>query len=177
MLNEAKRLIAELEYEANGTRRVLERVPADRLTWKPHLKSLTLGQLARHVAGLPGDLARVASADEFDAENLKFRHAQPQSAAELLPALEQALNDARTFLTGLDETRAAAAWRMMAGDREVWSQPRMDFIRITMFNHLYHHRGQLMVYLRLLDIPVPAVYGDTADENPLGLELEKGSTA
>lgn len=177
MLSEAKRLIAELEHEANGTRRVLERVPADRLTWKPHTKSLTLGQLARHVAGLPGDLARVAGADEFDAKNLRFRHAQPQNAAELLPALETALNEARSFLCGLDETRAAASWRMMSGDREVWSQPRMDFIRMTMFNHLYHHRGQLMVYLRLLDVPVPAVYGDTADENPLGLDLEKAATA
>ena len=173
MLKEAQSLIAELEQEAEGTRRALERVPADRLTWKPHPKSLTLGQLARHVAGLPGDLARVASTDEFDATRA-FAHRQPESAEELMPTLEKALDEARTFLSGLDEARAASPWRMMAGEQEIWSVPRMDFVRNVMFNHLYHHRGQLTVYLRLLDVPVPAIYGDSADENPLAKEM-KGS--
>jgi uncharacterized damage-inducible protein DinB len=177
MLPEAKRLIEELEQEAQSTRRVLERVPADKLTWKPHPKSMTLGQLARHVARLPGDLARVASADGFDTGTQGFRQAQPESAAELLPALQAALEQARAFLGGLDEARAAAPWRMMSGDREIWSLPRMDFIRNVMFNHLYHHRGQLTVYLRLLDIPVPATYGDSADESPLAGEEQRAATA
>jgi uncharacterized damage-inducible protein DinB len=170
MLKEAESLISELEQEAGGTRRVLERVPSDKLTWKPHPKSMTLGQLARHVARLPGDLARVASADGFDTATQGSRHPQPETAAELLPALERALEQARTFLGGLDEAKAAAPWRMMAGEREIFRVPRLDFIRNVMFNHLYHHRGQLTVYLRLLDVPVPATYGDSADENPLAGE-------
>ena len=167
MLNEAKALISELEQEAEGTRRVLERVPADRLTWKPHPKSMTLGQLANHVARLPGNLARVASADEFDAAASTNRHPQPESAGELLPALEASLEEARAFLGDLDAVRAAAPWRMKLGERVLWSLPRLSFVRTVMFNHLYHHRGQLAVYLRLLDVPVPAVYGDSADENPM----------
>ena len=177
MLSEAKALISELEQEAVGTRRVLERVPADRLTWKPHPKSLTLGQLAKHVASLPGNVAHVASAEVIDAATLTFRHPQPESAAELLPALDAALEEARTFLAGLDEDSAAASWRLKSGEREIWSLPRSVFVRNVMFNHWYHHRGQLMVYLRLLDVPVPAVYGDSADEHPLAEDQEKVATA
>lgn len=177
MLKEARALISELEQEAEGTRRTLARVPADRLTWKPHPKSLTLGQLAKHVARIPGDLARVASEDEVDAAKLTFRHPQPESAAELMPALEAALDEARAFLSNLDEVRAAASWRLKLGERVLWNMPRLDFTRKVLFNHWYHHRGQLTVYLRLLDVKVPAVYGDSADENPLAEEFERAATA
>lgn len=166
MFREAESMLAELEGEARGTRRVLERVPADRLTWKPHPKSLTLGQLARHVARIPGDLARIAALESFDLATSRDVHAQPESAAELMPALDASLEVAREFFRELDEARAAAPWRMMDGTREMFTVSRRDFVRSVLLNHWYHHRAQLAVYLRLLDIPVPAVYGNSADENP-----------
>ncbi|HEY7370218.1 MAG TPA: DinB family protein [Thermoanaerobaculia bacterium] len=165
---EATQMLAELDAEASATRRVLERVPADRLTWKPHPKSLTLGQLARHVARIPGDLAHIARDDSFDNATPRNVHAQPESAAELMPALEASLTAARAFLEELTEAKAAAPWRMMDGPREIFAIPRRAFVRSVLLNHWYHHRAQLMVYLRLLDVPVPAVYGGSADEKAFG---------
>jgi uncharacterized damage-inducible protein DinB len=159
-------LIAELEQEGAATRRVLERVPADHLEWRPHPKSMTLGQLAIHVATIPGGLARLCAADGFDAATADFTPPQPQDTAGLLPALAESLAAARDFLGGLDETAAAAPWRLTLGERELSSAPRVVMVRTLLFNHWYHHRGQLTVYLRLLDVPVPAVYGNSADENP-----------
>lgn len=159
-------LIAELEQEGAATRRVLERVPADQLGWQPHPKSMTLGQLAIHIATIPGGLARVCALDTFDASTVDFTPPQPQDTAGLLPALDESLAAAKNFLDGLDEASAAAPWRLTLGERELFAQPRMAVVRSLLLNHWYHHRGQLTVYLRLLDVPVPAVYGNSADENP-----------
>jgi uncharacterized damage-inducible protein DinB len=158
--------IAELEQETPSTRRLLERVPGDRLGWQPHPKSMTLGQLALHVANIPGAITRLARLDGMDAATASFTPAQPQSAEELLPALEAGVAEARSFLEGLDDSAAAAPWRLSFGEREVFTVPRMGMLRTIMLNHWYHHRGQLAVYLRLLDVPVPATYGRSADENP-----------
>ncbi len=162
----AQPYIAELEQEAKPTRRVLERVPADKLDWQPHPKSMKLGQLALHVASLPGAFARIGRLDSFDASQAKFTPPMPQSADELLSTLETGVADARAFLSELDEETAFAPWRFMHGERELMTLPRLGLVRTLMFNHMYHHRGQLVVYLRLLDIPVPSVYGPTADESP-----------
>lgn len=159
-------LIAELEQEGAATRRVLERVPAESLGWQPHPRSMTLGQLAIHVASIPGGLARLCAADGFDVAAVDFTPPQPQDTAGLLPALEDSLTAAKSFLGGLDETAAAAPWRLTLGERQLSSSPRMAVVRSLLLNHWYHHRGQLTVYLRLLDVPVPAVYGPSADENP-----------
>ena len=159
-------LIAELEQEGATTRRVLARVPADHLEWRPHPKSMTLGQLALHVATIPGRLVRVCAADVFDAATANFSPPQPQDTAGLLSALDESLAAAQAFLGGLDEAAAAAPWRLTFGERELSSAPRGATVRALMFNHWYHHRGQLTVYLRLLEVPVPAVYGNSADENP-----------
>jgi len=166
MSNPTQAIAAELEREAPATRRILERVPADRLDWQPHPKSMTLGQLAMHIATIPGSISRLASLDGMDTVGRSFKPASPESAAELVPALEASLATAQTFLNGLDETAAAAPWRLSAGPREIFTMPRLEVVRTLMLNHLYHHRGQLAVYLRLLDVPVPAVYGTSADENP-----------
>jgi uncharacterized damage-inducible protein DinB len=160
----AKALIAELEQEAAATRRLLERVPADKLAWKPHAKSMTIGQLAQHVAGIPGHVSRMAQADGFDAAKARPEPAQPENAEGLVPKLEESLADARAFLSGLDEESAAAPWQLSHGEREVFTVPRLGMVRTMLMNHWYHHRGQLTVYLRLLDVPVPAVYGRSADE-------------
>ena len=166
MPNPTQALANELKREAVSTRRLLERVPADRLDWQPHPKSMTLGQLAFHLASIPGNISRLAQLDGFDASKANFTPANPPSAEALLPALESSLDDALSFLGGLDEEASEAPWRLSAGEREVFTVPRLEVVRTLMLNHWYHHRGQLGVYLRLLDVPVPVVYGRSADENP-----------
>jgi len=170
MANVAQALAAELEKEAGATRRMLERVPEDRLDWQPHTKSMTLGQLALHLAGLPGTFARLGRLDGLDASTVDFAPRTPQSADEILSTWESSLADAKAFLGGLDEEAANAPWRLSLGERELATMPRHELVRNLMFNHSYHHRGQLSVYLRLLDVPVPAVYGNSADENPFAAQ-------
>jgi uncharacterized damage-inducible protein DinB len=158
---------AELEQEAQITRRVLERLPDDKLTWKPHPKSMTLGQLALHTATIPGRIAGILAHDTFELDPGRFGNSpQPASHAEVMQAFEQNLAAGKEFLDGLSAERAEAVWRVMAGERQIGAQPREWAVRGIMFNHLYHHRGQLSVYLRLLDIPVPIIYGASADESP-----------
>jgi uncharacterized damage-inducible protein DinB len=155
-------LLAELEQEAKATARVLERVPDAHLRWKPHPKSYSLGQLALHVATVPGGVATLAARDTTASPGF----AQPEAAStgELLPALHASVATARELLGGFDDARMTATWRLVAGEREIMAMPRVAFVRAIMLNHWYHHRGQLLVYLRLLDLPVPSVYGPTADE-------------
>ena len=159
-------LLQELEQEARTTRRVLERVPGDQLSWRPHAKARTLGELALHVATVPGGVAELiaspspAQAPQFAADPT------PATAAELLPALDQSLGKARKALSGMDDAAAMEAWRMMSGDRELFAVPRAMLLRNIMLNHWYHHRGQLSVYLRQLDVAIPSIYGPSADENP-----------
>jgi len=159
-------LVAELEQEAGATRRVLERVPENRLTWKPHPKSMSLGQLALHVATIPGSLSTLLEADGLDATGVDFTQKPATSRAELLGALEEGVAKARDFLRGLEPARAAAPWRLTRGSQELFTMPRSAMVRSLLLNHWYHHRGQLVVYLRLLDVPVPVTYGRSADENP-----------
>jgi len=167
MIPAAQALIAELEAETPATRRVLERVPDDRLAWQPHQKSLSLGQLAQHVALIPGNMAKRAAAEGMEVGAGTPAYPAAASAAELLPTLDASLSAARDFLAGLDEASAHATWTMRAGDRVLFAVPRLAMLRRMMFNHWYHHRGQLAVYLRLLDVPVPIIYGRTADESPV----------
>jgi uncharacterized damage-inducible protein DinB len=158
-------LLAELEQEALTTRRVLERVPEAHLAWKPHPKSMSLGQLALHVATVPGNVAELAAVDTVPVPPA-FVQPAAASTAELVPALVASVAKARQHLGGFDDAAMNATWRLMNGAREIMAMPRVAFARAIMLNHWYHHRGQLLVYLRLLDVPVPSVYGPTADENP-----------
>ena len=158
-------LLSELEQESVTTRRVLERVPQAHLSWKPHPKSMSLGQLALHIATVPGNVAELAS-KETVLEPPGFVQQEAATAAELVPALTASVAKARQHLGGFDDAAMGATWRLMSAGRELLSMPRAALVRAIMLNHWYHHRGQLLVYLRLLDIPVPSVYGPTADENP-----------
>ncbi len=158
-------VIAELDQEADSTRRVLERVPEDRLSWRPHPKSMSVGQLALHIARTPAGIAHIASADSVEAPDFSNPEL-PRSKAEVLEAFEQSLSAAKEFLHNLSDERAEAPWTMMRGGKPVFTVPRIELIRTIMLRHVYHHRGELCVYLRLLDVPVPAVYGPSADENP-----------
>ena len=155
-------IVQELEQEAQATRRVLERVPGDQLGWRPHEKSMTMGQLAMHVANLPGAIAEV-STSAFD---VKTAVPRPDAAStdQILDLFDDSMRRARAILTRMSDAELGTPWRMMNGSQELWSIPRGAFLRSVMLNHWYHHRGQLTVYLRLTGALVPAVYGDSADE-------------
>jgi uncharacterized damage-inducible protein DinB len=159
-------MLQELEDEARSTRRVLERVPDNRLGWRPHEKSRTLGQLAWHIAVVPGAVAEfVALPSPAQAPEVR-PDPTPAKSAELIPALDQSIAKAKKILGGMDDATLMATWRMMKGDREIFAIPRAAMLRSVMLNHWYHHRGQLTVYLRELGVPLPSIYGPTADENP-----------
>lgn len=164
----AEALLAELEQEAKVTRRLLERVPGSHLAWRPGPKAMALGQLAWHVATIPGDITKLAGMDGIDAATVSFEPRMPASANELLPAFDAALGSAREFLRGLTVEAAAAPWRLSSHGREVFTMPKAALLRTLLLNHWYHHRGQLVVYFRCLDVPVPAVYGRSADEALFG---------
>ena len=157
-------LISELVQEAGATRRVLERVPESRLEWTPHAKSRSLGQLAFHVAMIPGALANFLS--ELNRGVPEFGDPVPTSLSEILSAHDEGLRAATTQLALWDSDDLAAEWKMSRGGQTILAMPRIGMVRSVMLNHWYHHRGQLTVYLRLLDVPVPAVYGPSADESP-----------
>jgi uncharacterized damage-inducible protein DinB len=162
----ARALIAELDAETPATRRVLERIPADRFDWRPHPKSMSAGALAQHVASIPGGIARVLELEGMDVATRPTDYACCESREALLAILDASVAAMRTCLEGLDDVRANGIWRLTFGDREIFAIPRIAVARTMAFNHWYHHRGELVVYLRLLGIPVPVVYGRSADENP-----------
>jgi uncharacterized damage-inducible protein DinB len=157
-------LLQELEQEAHTTRRVLERVPNEHLGWRPHPKSRTLGELALHVATVPGGVAEFVAQDDPQAPD--FADPSPKSASELVPTLDDAVAKAKKTLGGRDDAWANSTWRLFRGDKELFAMPRLAMLRSIMLNHWYHHRGQLTVYLRELNVPIPSVYGPSADENP-----------
>lgn len=159
-------MVAELTQEAEATRRVLERVDESRLSWKPHAKSMSQGQLAFHIAGLPRGIAELISNLTVETPTVPLR--EPKSRVEILDTLDESLNVATTKLLAWGDAGLAAEWRMKSDGNTVLAMPRIDVVRALMLNHWYHHRGQLTVYLRLLDVPLPPIYGPTADESPAG---------
>lgn len=158
--------LAEIEHEAVATRRLLERLPADRLAWRPHPKSQTLGQLAMHLAGIPGLVSRLLAVDTMDADAMTFQATQPDSVAQVLARFDESLASMREVLSRWGEQDLATTWRFRSGGRDLMAYPKRSMLRTLVLNHLVHHRGQLTVYLRMLDVPLPSVYGPTADENP-----------
>jgi uncharacterized damage-inducible protein DinB len=159
-------LLAEFEIQAPITRRFIERLPEDRLRWKPHQKSMTAGQLAYHLAFVPAAVIRFVQTNPAQAPEFAD-FPQPASRQEILNLFEGGVTTVRELLSGLDDAYMNETWRMAAGGREVLAQPRAQFIRDVMLNHCYQHRGQFSVYLRILGVPVPASWGPSADEPPL----------
>ncbi len=164
MLSLIEAIQKEFRDEVPATRRVLERVPTEKLGWKPHPKSRSLGELAFHVANLPGMADRIINFDEFSPGGAPPQNAG--SADEIRAAFEKSVGAAEQAFAKLDEQRAMGDWRLVYQGREIVRKSRVAALRTNMLNHMYHHRGQLSVYLRLLDVPLPMVYGPTADENP-----------
>ena len=162
----AESLLAEFEQESGPTRKFLERVPEDKLTWKAHEKSMTVGQLAMHMASFPGGVAQLAMQGEFQIPDFNRPNPQPQSVKEILGALDESITTVRSVLSKATDEQLAAPWKMKKGEKVVLEIPRAAFLRTILLNHWYHHRGQLGVYLRLLGAKVPATYGPSGDELP-----------
>jgi uncharacterized damage-inducible protein DinB len=159
-------LAAELEQEARTTRRLLERVPEGSLGWKPHERSMSLGQLAGHVAQLPTLIVPALTEDEFDFAVAGWKPFSPQSTAELVEQFDANVRAAAETLRGAAEEKMGEPWRLKSGDHVLFQMPRVMVVRFVGLNHIVHHRGQLSVYLRLLDVPLPSIYGPSADEAP-----------
>lgn len=161
----AESMLAEFETQAAITRKFLERLPEDKLTWKPHDKSMTAGQLAFHLATVPGGIVRFVQSNPAQAPK-SFEFPQPASRAEILKALDESVATVRDVLPQFSDAAMKETWHMVAGDKEVFAQPRGEFLRDVMLSHWYQHRGQFSVYLRLLNVAVPASWGPSADEPP-----------
>jgi uncharacterized damage-inducible protein DinB len=158
----AQELLAEFEVQAPVTRRFLERLPEDQLTWKPHAKSMTAGQLAYHLAFVPGGVVRGAQNSTVPPPNFTFP--QPESTQQVLQTFDESIATVRDALPRFDDTAMNEIWRIVDGDRELLALPRHLFLRNIMLNHWYQHRGQFTVYLRLLNVAVPSSWGPSADE-------------
>jgi uncharacterized damage-inducible protein DinB len=135
---------------------------------------MSLGQLALHVATIPGTVAELAALDTIP-EPPAFVQPEAANAAELVPSLTASIEKARKVLGGFDDSRMTAMWRLQSGGKDILAMPRVAVVRAIMLNHWYHHRGQLLVYLRLLNQSVPSVYGPTADENPFAMAAPAAS--
>ena len=146
-------ILTEIDQETKTTKRVLDRIPEDKLAWKPHPKAFSLGQLAMHVGCTPGGVAAAAVPDTIEAPIFS----QPEA---------KSVESAKDTLKKMDDARLMSTWSLTKNGKVVMSVPRIGFIRFILMNHNYHHRGQLSVYLRMLDVPVPSIYGPSADENP-----------
>lgn len=176
MLPVAQELSRELAQEALTTRRVLERVPEAQLDWRPHAKSMSLGQLASHIARIPGRFATALQQDglEVSPSPPPAPPAPITTTAGLLEEMDRSVTAAQALLAGLTAEAANGPWRVTHTGREIFTLPRVAIFRTMVLNHWYHHRGQLTVYLRLLDVPLPVVYGRSADEDGFAAAAERG---
>jgi uncharacterized damage-inducible protein DinB len=156
-------LLPEFDREMTITRKVLERVPDATLGWKPHVKSFSLGELASHVATLPTWGAETLNKSEIDIGASPPLTALP-SKADVLAAFDTSAAAARAALAGKSDAELMATWTLKRNGKAIFSMPKAVVLRSFVLSHLIHHRGQLSVYLRLLDVPVPAIYGPSADE-------------
>jgi len=161
----AESLLAEFEAQAPLTRRFLERLPEDRLTWKPHPKSMTAGQLAYHLAQTPAGVVELVRNNPMQVSGPPT-FPQPSSLDEVLAKHDEGVETMRRVLPTYDDAAMDEIWRLKFGDIEVMTVKRKGFLRDVAFNHWYQHRGQFSVYLRMLDVPVPATWGPSADEMP-----------
>jgi uncharacterized damage-inducible protein DinB len=165
----AQALLAEFEQQAPITRRYIERLPEDKLTWQPHQKSMTAGQLAYHLASVPGAIVRAVQQNPAELQNLPD-FPQPSSREECLRTLDESLATVQQLLPEFDDAAMNEIWRLKVAGTEAVAMPRHRFIRDIMLSHWYQHRGQFSVYLRLLGAPVPASWGPSGDEPPLFLQ-------
>jgi uncharacterized damage-inducible protein DinB len=159
-------LLPEYDHEMATTRRLLDRVPEADLAWRPHDKSMALGELAGHIANIPWWCQIVLERPAFDVSpgGVDLHQKAPVSVAELLSGFDAKVTAARTALAAASDAEMQLPWTLKHADQEVFTMPRAAVLRSFVLNHLIHHRGQLSVYLRLKNVAVPPIYGPTADE-------------
>jgi uncharacterized damage-inducible protein DinB len=162
-MNLLELLLLEFDEEMASTRRMLERVPEGSFAWKPHEKSMTLGRLASHVSDLPLRCPSIVNFETWE-RPAGYKPFAAETSAALLEHCDAASKEARAALTSLTDSQLAATWTLQMNGRTVFSLPRAMALRRIFMDHLIHHRGQLSVYLRLLDVPVPGMYGPSADD-------------
>jgi uncharacterized damage-inducible protein DinB len=161
----AQSLLPEFDMEMATTRRVLERVPTDKGQWKPHPKSFSLGHLAQLVSGMPGWIANTLQEKYLDLA--AYPGYSYEKTEDLLKSFDRNVAAARKAIAASKDADYSVPWSLKHGDRVIFTQDRGPVVR-SHINHLIHHRGQLTVYLRLIDVPVPSIYGPTADEGMPG---------
>ena len=171
----AESMFAEFETQAPITRRFLERLPEDKLSWKPHEKSMTAGQLAFHIAFVPGGVVRFVQQNPAQAPDFANAFPQPSNLREVLDTFEESIVTVSSVLPNLNDASMQETWRMVKDDKELLAMPRAQFLRDIMLNHWYQHRGQFCVYLRLLNVAVPASWGPSADEQPTFAQKAKSA--
>ncbi|HSM84881.1 MAG TPA: DinB family protein [Candidatus Limnocylindrales bacterium] len=160
-LNQA--LLPEFDHEMQTTRRTLERVPEDKLTWKPHDKSMTMGALATHLATINGWAEAILGTESFDVSTAP-PNPELKSRAELLAAFDKSVASARKAMEKASDAELMKPWSLISAGKTVFTLPRVAVLRSFIFSHSIHHRGQFSVYLRLNNVPVPSIYGPSADE-------------
>ena len=163
-----KALLSEFDYEMANTRKTIERVPEDKFDWKPHDRSMTMGGLATHIANIPTWASRAIRQDSFDMApqgGPPARATLAGSRNELLETFDKNVADARSAISEASDEHLMTKWSLLSGGETVMTLPRVVVLRSFVMNHQIHHRGQLSVYLRLNDVPVPALYGPSADES------------
>lgn len=157
-------LLPEFDQEMTGARKTLERVPEDKFGWKPHEKSMTLGRLAQHLSEIPGWVKPTLEQDSLDF-SLPYQPPPIAPRAQMLEAFDKSVAEARALMAATGDERLAEPWSLSSDGKTLFTMPRIAVLRGMIMNHLIHHRAQLGVYLRLNDVPVPALYGPSADEN------------
>ncbi len=165
----SRAFLPEFDQETATTRKLLERVPDGKFDWKPHVKSGSLGWLAGHLANLPSWVIFTVNQDSLDLNPPGSSGPKPPQAsnrADVLAQFDKNVADARQVIAGANDEELMRPWSLLNGGKKLFTLPKAAVLRSFVFNHLIHHRGQLSVYLRLLDVPVPSMYGPSADENP-----------
>ena len=156
----------EIQVESATTRKVLEALPEEKFSWRPHEKSMAAGVLATHLAQFPGGLFTAISAPSFDVSGISGSWPSLPAKAEVLKTFDEGINSVCEGLSKMSASQASELWAFKRGDTKLAEMPRIAAVKTLILNHMIHHRGQLSVYLRLLDVPVPSIYGPSADVNP-----------
>ena len=161
------RLLPEFDHEVSTTRKLLERVPEDKWDWTPHEKSMKMGRLACHVAELPYFATSTSKSDSMDFAKGEYKTVEAATRQQLLDAFDKNATDARAAIAALSDEDLMKPWSLVMDGKALMTMPKAGVLRTVMMNHLIHHRGQLSVYLRLTDTPVPSIYGPSADEGSM----------
>ena len=161
----ADSILMEMDQEAETTKRLFNVIPDDKLSWRPHPKARSLGELAMHVARIPGSVAEIARLDTKEAGTFPV-DPEATSRAQILEVFEESLQKGKEIVASTDDTQAMAEWSLTKDGTPLMTMPRAGFWRMVLLNHNYHHRGQLSAYLRELDVVMPSIYGPSADTNP-----------